>query len=58
MTKQKRQLNRIGRPEWGALLIAEPSKKKDPYYFLARTRPMKTHELSVYFNPPNFFSPL
>ena len=50
MNKQKLQLNRVGRPE-GELscpeAIAEPKRKKEDSYFLARTQPTKNHGLCL-----------
>lgn len=39
-------------------MIAVPNrKKKDFFFFLARTQPMKTPGLFVYYSPPNSLYP-
>ena len=54
--KQKLQLSRVRRPESRALTPSDDSRaqQKDTSPLLARTQPMKSHRLFVYYGHPNF----
>ena len=47
---QKRELSH-------PVTVAKPNREKDSSSFLARTQPMKIHELFVYYSLPNFLFP-
>ena len=56
-THTQSQFNRTGRPEEGALTPCDLAELDRT--FLARTQPMKSHGLLVYYSPPtSFFPPL